>query len=108
MQAELIRRWAELLTDYCLQVQAGETVIVSGELAAESLVTETAKAVIRKGGVPIVRLEIPGLSEYLIEHGTVDQITAVPASSYAEYGSIDSRIRILAETNADRAVDPAR
>lgn len=108
MQAELIRRWAELLTDYCLQMQAGETVIISGEMAAESLVTETAKAVIRKGGVPIVRLEIPGLSEYLIEHGTSDQITAVPASSYAEAGSIDSRIRILAETNADRAVDPAR
>lgn len=108
MQSELIRSWSELLIDYCLQMQAGETVLISGESPAEPLIAETARAVIRRGGIPVVRVEIPGLTEFMIENGTHDQITTVPLTAYTDAGSIDSRIRILAETSANRAVDPAR
>ncbi len=108
MQAELLRRWADLLTSYCLNLQPGETVLIAAETVAEPLVTATAQAVIRKGCVPVVRLEIPGLNEYLINHGTEDQILAVPAASFAEAGSIDARIRILAETNLKRTADPKK
>lgn len=108
MQPELLRRWAELLTDYCLAVQPGETVLIASETTAESLVTATAQAIVRRGAVPVVRLEIPGLQEYLIDHGTDDQILAVPAASFAEAGSIDSRIRILAETGLKTVADPKK
>ncbi|MFM1800893.1 MAG: hypothetical protein RJA81_245, partial [Planctomycetota bacterium] len=100
--------WAELLTGYCLETLAGETVLISGELEAQALVSETAKSVIRRGGIPIVRLEIPGLNEYLIDTGTFDQITYVPVSSFSDAGSVDSRVRILAETSVSRTVDPTK
>ena len=108
MQAELLRRWAELLTDYCLGVQPGETVLIASEIKAEPLVTATAQAVIRKGGVPVVRLEIPGLQEYLINHGSDDQLLSVPAASFAEAGSIDARVRIMAETTVKHVADPKK
>jgi len=108
MQAELLKRWAELLTDYCLGVQPGETVLIASELQALPLVTTTAQAVIRKGGVPVVRLEIPGLQDYLINHGTDDQLLRVPAASYAEAGSVDARVRIMAETAVKHVVDPRK
>ncbi len=108
MQAELLRRWADLLTDYCLALQPGETVLISAETIAEPLVNAVAQAVIRKQCIPIVRLEIPGLTEYLINHGTNDQILAVPTASYAEAGSIDARIRILAETSIKQTADPKK
>jgi aminopeptidase len=108
MQNELIKRWADLLTDYCLQVQPGETVLITGELPATELVNQTARAVIRRGGLPLVRLEIPGLTEFLIENGSDDQLTTIPVSTYTEAGSIDARVRITAETDQNKPVDPAR
>ena len=108
MQAELIKRWADLLTDYCLQVKSGETVLVMGEVAALELVDQTARAVIRRGGLPIVRLDIPGLTEYLVEQGTDEQITTLPVSAFADAGSVDARVRITAETDEDYEIDPAR
>ncbi|MFM7132571.1 MAG: aminopeptidase [bacterium] len=109
MQPELIKRWADLLTDYCLQVQAGETVLIMGEVPALELVDQTARAVIRRGGLPIVRLDIPGLTEYLVENGTDDQLTALPVSAFADAGSVDARVRITAETDEDYQIDqPAR
>ncbi|MFM7591351.1 MAG: aminopeptidase, partial [Isosphaeraceae bacterium] len=108
MQPELIKRWADLLTDYCLQVQAGETVLIMGEVPALELVDQTARAVIRRGGLPIVRLDIPGLTEYLVENGTDDQLTALPVSAFADAGSVDARVRITAETDEDYQIDPDR
>jgi aminopeptidase len=108
MQAELLRRWAELLTDYCLAVQPGETVLIASELKAEPLVTATAQAVIRRGALPVVRLEIPGLQEYLINHGSDDQLLTVPLSSFSDAGSIDARVRILAETTVKQVANPVK
>jgi aminopeptidase len=108
MQAELLRCWADLLVDYCLELKPGESVLIAAETTAQALVEATAKAAVLRGAVPVIRLEIPGLTDFLIEHGSVDQLESVPVSAFADAGSVDARIRILADTDAARHVDPKK
>ena len=107
---DTIRRWADLLADYCLQVRPGETVVVAAETPALRLVDACARAVVDRGGHPLVRLELPGLAEYVAVRATDDQLAHLPAVPLYEAGSADARIRISAEsdTRSMARVDPAR
>jgi aminopeptidase len=107
---DAIARWADLLVDYCLRVQRGETIVISSELEARPLVEAASKAVILRGAHPLVRLEVPGLHEFFLEHADDAQMAHVPPSAIAEAQSIDARIRIAAETDTHSMsrVDPRR
>jgi aminopeptidase len=108
--ADAIVRWADLLVDYCLQVQRGETIVVAAELEAKPLVEAASKAIILRGGYPLIRLEIPGLHEFFLEHADEEQLVKVPAPALCEAESADARIRIEArtDTQAMSRVDPRR
>lgn len=108
MTGEILRRWADLLMDYCVQIKPGETLLIAAETTAEPLVHAAAEAAILRGALPIVRLEIPGLTDFLVGHGTVDQIRSVPASAYVDASTADARIRILAESRPECVVDPVK
>lgn len=108
MTEDILRRWADLLVDYCVQIKPGEPVLITAETTAEPLVRLTAEAAILRGAHPIVRLEIPGLADFLVGHGTDDQIRSVPESAYADARSADARIRILAESRPHSVVDPSK
>lgn len=108
MTNDVLSKWADLLIDYCVQIKPGETVLIASETTAEPLVRYTAEAAIRRGAIPVIRLEIPGLSDYLVTQGNLDQIRTVPASTYVDASSADARIRILAESQSESVVDPAR
>ena len=110
MTGDLIERWANLLVDYCLRVEAGETILIGSELAARPLVEACFRAVVDRGAYPIVRVDLPGLGEYLVRHGNDDQLRHLAPTSVREAEVVDGRIRIAAETNTRSmsAVDPAR
>jgi aminopeptidase len=107
---DVIARWADLLVDYCLKVERGETIAIGSSLEAVALVEASARAVILRGANPMVRLEIPGLTEFFLEHADDAQLAHLPASSIAEVQEADGRIRIAAEGDpaAMRGVDPRR
>jgi aminopeptidase len=106
----VIARWADLLVDYCLDVQKRETIAIASSLEASPLVEAAGKAVIVRGAHPLVRLELPGLTEFFLEHADDDQLARLPASTIAEAQEADGRIRIAADedTSAMRRVDPRR
>ncbi len=110
LRDDVIARWADLLVDYCLQARRGETIVISSELAARPLVEAASKALILRGANPLLRLEIPGLHEFFLEHADEAQMTHLPPSAIAEAESIDARIRIAAETDTRSMsrVDPRR
>ncbi|MBI1324991.1 aminopeptidase [bacterium] len=108
MTTETLRKWADLLVDYCVQIKPGETVLIASETTAEPLARLTAEAAIKRGALPIIRLEIPGMTEYLIRHGSLDQIRHVHVSTYADASSADARIRILAESQVKTETDPEK
>lgn len=107
---EMIERWADLLTGYCLQVAEGESILIGSELEASPLVEACARSVIRRGAHPLVRLELPSLAAYFLEHANEAQLTHLPPVSMFEAETVDARIRIAAETDtrALRQIDPAR
>jgi aminopeptidase len=107
---DVIARWADLLADYCLKVERGETIAIGSTPEAASLVEAAGKAVILRGAHPLVRLELPGLTEFFLEHADDAQLAHVPAATLAEAQEADGRIRIAAEedTTAMKRVDPRR
>jgi aminopeptidase len=110
LQDEVVARWADLLVDYCLSVEQGETIAVSAEIAARPLVEACFKAIVQRGAFPLVRLELPGLHEFFLKEASDAQLAHVPPSSLFEAQSVNARIRIAAEsdTRSMSRVDPSR
>ena len=110
MNHETIDRWAGLLTDYCLGVAPGETILIGSDWEGRPLVEACARAVILRGAHPLVRLELPGLSSFFLEHASDAQLAHLAPTSLLEAASVDGRIRIAAEsdTSGMARVDPAR
>jgi aminopeptidase len=108
--SELIARWADLLVDYCLRVAAGETIVIASEWEARPLVEACYRAVVRRGAHPLIRLDLPGLSEFYLEHASDAQLAHLPPVGLYEAEMADARIRIAAEsdTRAMARIDPAR
>jgi aminopeptidase len=107
---DLTARWADLLVDYCLRVVPGETILIASELEARPLVEACYRAVVLRGADPIVRLDLPGLSEFYLQNATEAQLASVPPVALYEAQTIDGRIRISAEsdTRSMSRIDPAR
>ncbi len=59
---------------------------------------------------PLVRLELPGLSEFFLEHANEHQLDYLPPVGLFEAETVDARIRIAADsdTRSMARVDPAR
>jgi aminopeptidase len=110
LSVDVIARWADLLVDYCLMVERDETIAIGSTLEAARLVEAAGKAVILRGAHPLVRMEIPGLTEFFLEHADNAQLAHLPATLMAEAREADGRIRIAADedTSAMCRVDPRR
>ena len=110
MRDELITRWADLLVDYCLQVTPGETIVIGSEWEARPLVEACYKAIVLRRAHPLVRLDLPGLTEFFLEHATDEQLAFVAPATVYEAQTVSARIRIAAEsdTRAMSRIDPSR
>jgi aminopeptidase len=107
---EWMERWANLLVDYCLRVEAGETIVIAAEWEASPLVEMCYRALVLQGAHPLVRLDLPGLSEFFLRHASDAQLAHLPPVGLHEAETADGRIRIAAEsdTKALARIDPAR
>jgi aminopeptidase len=110
MTEELTTRWADLLVDYCLRVAPGETIVVASEIAARPLVEACYCAIVLRGANPLLRLDLPGLTEFFAANAGEAQLTHCSPIGLYEAEQADGRIRISAKTDtrAMRRVDPAR
>ena len=107
---DLITRWADLLVDYCLRVEPGDAVLIGSEIEARPLVEACYRAVVLRGGLPLVRLDLPGLAEFFLRNATDAQLDHVPSVALHEAESVAARVRIAAEgdTRSLSRVDPKR
>jgi aminopeptidase len=103
-------RWADLLVEYCLRVERGETIVLSSSVIAQPLVEACYKAIVLQGGQPLLRLEIPGLHEFFLENASDDQLAHLPPEGLFEAQKVSARIRIAAESDIHSMsrVDPRR
>jgi aminopeptidase len=107
---ELVTRWADLLVDYCLRVEPGETILISSELVGRPLVEACYRALVVRGALPLPRLDLPGLSAFFLQNASEEQLKHLPPVALYEAQTVAGRIRISAEseTRSHSRVDPRR
>jgi aminopeptidase len=110
LRDDVVARWADLLTDYCLRVVPGETIAIGSEMGAWPLVEACYRALVLRGAHPLVRPEFPALTEFFLSHATDEQLAHVPPAALHEAEAIDASIRIAAEADvrAMTRADPRR
>jgi aminopeptidase len=105
-----IEAWARVLTQYCVDVQPGSRVAISGGTSAEPLLRAVYREVIRSAGYPVLLPAFPGLQADLIRSGSDEQLGYVSPLERYEREIADVSIRVSAESNtrSSSAVEPAR
>src|SRR5258708_2048906 len=99
MTDDLAARWADLLTDYCLGVKPGATILIGWEMEAWPLIAACYKAVVVRGAYPLVRPDFPELTEFFLNHASDEQLTHLPPTALNDAKVADARIRIAAEAD---------
>ena len=101
-------RFAALLCDWCLEVQAGQQVAVVSTTLALQAVSALHRAVLERGAWPLLRLSPPGLAPDLYRYASEAQLDSFAPLELTELQSIDSWLRIDAPSNTSAlaGVDP--
>lgn len=103
-------KWAQALTGYSVDVQPGQTVAITGGVAAAPLLKAIHHEVIARGGLPVMIPVLDGLDADLLLHGSDEQLSYTTPLEHFMREQADVLINVRAEVNTKRlsAVDPAR
>ena len=106
----LVRRYADLLLDYCTEVRPGERVALHVDAPATALARELVRGVLTRDATPGLHLAYPELTQDLVECAGDRYLDSEPTLELEEIRRTDAWIRVGAPTNsrALQATDPAR
>jgi aminopeptidase len=92
-------RLAELVLDHSLRLQPGEVLRIEAAVVAAPLVLPLHREAIKRGAHAYAALDLDGLKELLVEHGSDDQLEFVSPIELREMDAIDASITIWSEEN---------
>ena len=93
------QKLAKLLVDYSVFVKKGETIMISGGIEAQDLISAVYKEVILKGAYPLLRIGLPGLTSFYYKHASKEQLEKYPQIFDDTLKKIDKYIGISSENN---------
>lgn len=101
---------AELMAGYCINAQAGERILLSGSLQTLPLFEEVARALLRRGALPVLRLKYPGQAEDFARLASDPVLESLHPAELADIQAIDGSIRLLTHSLPGQGhdVDPTR
>jgi aminopeptidase len=101
--------FAALLCDWCLEVQPGQQVAVGTTTLAVDAATAINRAVLERGGWPLLRLSPPAVAADFYRHARPEQIDTFAPLELTEVQEVDCVLWIDAPSNpyALAGVDPA-
>jgi aminopeptidase len=104
------RRFAALLTEYCLDVQPGQQVLVRSTTLAAPLLRALHAAVLARDAWPLLRIELPGVEEDFHALALDRHLDSFGSIAQAEAAQADAFLSIQApfNTRALAEVDPQR
>jgi aminopeptidase len=110
MKDPRIEKLAEMLVNYSVAIQPGETVAIRGSTLAEPLLLEVYKQVLLAGGLPVMYPAFSAVEEILYRYGSEEQLRFIPAPLKQIIETVDAQIQVMGEANtrALTGVDPAR
>jgi aminopeptidase len=102
------KAFADLLAGYCLDVEAGEAVLVRSTSLAAPLLLELQRAVLERDAWPLLRIELPGQTRAFYEHARDLHLDDYPDLTLAEAKKIDALLGIQApgDTRELAGIDP--
>jgi aminopeptidase len=102
--------FAALLCEWCLEIEAGQQVLVSSTTLGEPVVSALHRALLERGAWPLIRLTPPTLETDYYTYARERQLDAFAPGELLEAESIDALLLIGAPSNthALAGVDPAR
>ena len=92
-------RLAELVLDHSLRLQPGEVLRIDAAVVASPLVLPLHREAIKRGAHAYAALDLDGLKELLVEHGSDEQLEFVSPIELREMDAIDASITIWSEEN---------
>src|SRR4051812_31525214 len=103
-------RFADLLVGYCLDVRAGQQVLVRSTSLAAPLLLELQRAILEREAWPVLRVEVPGQAEGFYAHARDPQLDDFPPLALREAKECHATVGIQApeNTRALAGVDPER
>src|SRR3954467_4091146 len=103
-------RFADLLAGYCLDVRAGQQVLIRSTALAAPLLLELQRAVLEGDAWPHLRVELPGQGRGFYEHARDRHLDDVSDFALTEAKRIDASLGITATGDVRElvGVDPAR
>lgn len=103
-------RFAALLTEYCLDVQPGQQVLVRSTTLAAPLLRALHAAILARDAWPLLRAELPGVEEDFLALARERQLDSFGSIAQAEASQADAFLTIQApfNTRALANADPAR
>ena len=105
-----LESWAKVLVNYSVAVKPGQTVAITGGIAAEPLFRAIYREVVRAGGHPVMLPVLNGLGAILFRHGQDEQLEWITPIERFIRTEADVVINVLAESNTKTLseVDPSR
>jgi aminopeptidase len=105
-----IERLGKLMVEYSIDVQPGQVIEISGGPVASPLIQAAYKYTLLRGGHPVTRVALPGITELMFEHASEEQLQYLSPVERWGMEEADGLIRMLSDTNTKSltGVDPAR
>ncbi len=105
-----IHKLANLLVNYCVTVQPGDKVMLTGSPAGMPLILETYREIIKAGGLPNLFWDDEQFEEIMLKEGSDEQLLYVPDTAKLAVETFDCRITIRSHQNTRglSSIDPAR
>ena len=103
-----LAKWAKALVGYSVEVEAGQVVAISGEVAAAPLLLEIQREVVARGAYPVLLPILPGAFATLLRDGSDAQLEYISPVERFRRVEADRSIYVLAEGNTREIaeVDP--
>jgi aminopeptidase len=92
-------RLAELVLDHSLALRTGQVLRIEADAVAAPLVMPLHREATKRGAHAYTALDLSGMTELLVAHGTDEQLDFVSPIEVREMDRIDAAITIWSETN---------
>lgn len=106
----VLKKYAELLTTYCLELQPGDRCYIQSSTLAEPLVREVYRSAVSIGAFPEVDLIFKGKNRIFYEEANQDQLTHISPLTKNIIETFDAYLNIRAPFNLkeDHNIDGAK
>lgn len=110
MDTGLLKKFADVLLDYSLQVRAKEYIVVNATTLAQPLVEQVYAGLLQRGAFPVLRLALPQQDELFYAHAQAHHFTTLSPLARFEARRVDGWLTIQASANtkALAGTDPRR